>query len=174
MAFLSWAQPHLRAGILVQDHAESFGGREEVVTQSPLCDQYGLPWHATDYTHEPKGTEGIASDSFETFIVSPGEIPTDSARMVVDVTNALLVEITKLRADLDAALIQLGAVIADRNLLRDQYARLTKHAYRVIDPPVQLSELRHLKREIEVLRQYGNKDCTAQADEALAEERKQA
>ena len=29
--------------------------------------------------------------------------------------------------------------------------------------------IKHLEREVEVLRLYGNNDCTAQADEALKE-----
>jgi uncharacterized protein YlxW (UPF0749 family) len=31
------------------------------------------------------------------------------------------------------------------------------------------ARIKHLEREVEVLRRYGNKDCTAQADEALKE-----
>ena len=31
------------------------------------------------------------------------------------------------------------------------------------------ARIKHLEREVEVLRRYGNKDCTAMADQALKE-----
>jgi oligoribonuclease NrnB/cAMP/cGMP phosphodiesterase (DHH superfamily) len=50
----------------------------------------------------------------------------------------------------------------------------TKNKHAVLVADVVLNEdraerIKHLEREVEVLRLYGNKDCTAQADEALKE-----
>jgi hypothetical protein len=68
---------------------------------------------------------------------------------------------------------ELIATLWDLKVAKDRIDKLTKSNLQLREgAEEQKQRIKRLEREVEVLRLYGNKDCTAMADEALSKEAK--
>ncbi len=54
-----------------------------------------------------------------------------------------------------------------KRIPREGYASSVAFQFIDVDAPFLFAEIKRLQNEVSVLRRYGNKDCTAQADAAL-------